>query len=468
VTVSYLPSSFRAAAARNLSSSRASVHWRWLPLLLSPFAFGAMIKLFPLDNVVAVTLIIGVLGLFAALGSLATVFGWRAAPTGAASAVLLCCLSLPFWSLRSDTPDPSPANPVFSYKDAKANPDAFAKWWQFFGSEVARISVIVQMPDPLGRLPHVLRPGATTRFVSGSVAVNDLGYRGDNFPREKDENFRIVAIGASPTFGQTVFPDSRPWPAVLDELIRQRLQCRRSVQVINGGVNSYALEHGIERLDRDMAWLIPDMVLSNFGWNDRLNIGVNPKWLATVPQGPPEAAPSEAGRASLVLWLLRRAGRTLLADIKGAVGRLAAIFEKSDRAAMMKEAREGKLYREYQRLIDQARRNEFALVFLSVSTAVLPESPERAKAFYRAIFRDVDSAVDLMRIHNRMLEELAGQHPGVYFADTSPGLAGRFDDGLYLDVVHFTTAGDVAMANNAYRRLEPLLMENVSLACQRR
>jgi len=438
---------------------------RWLPVLLSPVLFGAVIKLFPLDVALATTAILGILGLYVLLGMLASP-GARAAPMVATLAIFLCCLSLPFWSLRSGTA--VPARPIFSYKEAKANPDAFVRWWRFFAAEVTRTQEVVYMPDPKGKLPHVPRPGATTDFIQGSIAINELGYRGDNFLREKGNSFRIVAIGSSQTFGQTISPDSRPWPAVLGDLIRQRLHCARPVQVINGGVNAYVVANATERLDRDMAWLAPDMVLSYFGWTDRRNMGVNPKWLPTAVQPPPEAPPSDADRVSIAVWLWHKAGHSLLANIKAIAARLGAVVEPFSRDTMIKEALEGELFRQYTRLIDQASQNGYPLVFLSINTAVQADSPEGAKSFYRAIFRDVDSAIDLMKIHNLMLHGFAQTYPGVYFADTSENLAGRFDEGLYLDVVHFTASGDVLMANNVYRGIEQMLIEHASLACRRR
>jgi lysophospholipase L1-like esterase len=465
MTAQISPSPCSTRSSRPISVSRAA--GPWIPLLLTPFAFGAVIKIFPIENALALGAVIFLLGTLPLL-QIATFSDRRMLPYVASIAVLLCCLSLPFWSLQSSAIIPQPAKPIYSYSEAKANPEAFARWWSFFRTEVFRAYEVIHMPDPLGRLPHVLRPGVSTRFVDGSISINDLGYRGENFQREKGETFRIIAIGASPTFGQTLFRDSRPWPAVLDDLIQQRLRCRRPVQVINGGVNAYVLKHAIERLERDQTWLGPDMILSYFGWNDRLDMGVNPKWLPTPVQKPPEAPPSEATRTRLVLWLLERTGRSLFETAKATVARGVAVFETMDRAQIMVEVRASELYRQYQRLVGHAQRNGASVVLLSVNTAVLPDSPGAARAFYRPIFFDVDSALELMKYHNVMLQELARNNPHVHFADTSKNLSGHFDDGLYLDVVHFTTAGDALMANNVYREIEPLLTAERTLGCERK
>jgi hypothetical protein len=165
---------------------------------------------------------------------------------------------------------------------------------------------------------------------------------------------------------------------------------------------------------------------------------------------------------------LEMTGRSLFETAKATVARGVAVFETMDRAQIMVEVRASELYRQYQRLVGHAQRNGASVVLLSVNTAVLPDSPGAARAFYRPIFFDVDSALELMKYHNVMLQELARNNPHVHFADTSKNLSGHFDDGLYLDVVHFTTAGDALMANNVYREIEPLLTAERTLGCERK
>ncbi len=68
---------------------------------------------------------------------------------------------------------------AYSYRDARGNPHQFRKWWARYCSEWDKIRHAVEMPDPTGVLPFVLRPNTTTRFFDGEVHINSLGFRPD-------------------------------------------------------------------------------------------------------------------------------------------------------------------------------------------------------------------------------------------------------------------------------------------------
>jgi hypothetical protein len=125
----------------------------------------------------------------------------------------------------------------------------------------------IQMPDPEGILPFVHKPNSTAAFFDATIRINNFGFRGPDIEFDKGDRYRIFALGESPTFGATIRRDDRAWPEVLGALIRSRLQCARPIEVINAGTGGYHLQHNIERLQRNIIPLKPDLVLSYHGNN---------------------------------------------------------------------------------------------------------------------------------------------------------------------------------------------------------
>ena len=50
--------------------------------------------------------------------------------------------------------------------------------------------------------------------------------------------------------------------------------------------------------------------------------------------------------------------------------------------------------------------------------------------------------------------------------DMAAGVDGKWDDDLYLDIVHFTEAGNQRVANLMFRSLLPILAERHGVRCE--
>jgi lysophospholipase L1-like esterase len=119
------------------------------------------------------------------------------------------------------------------------------------------------MFDPL--LFWRLRPG--TEFHG--APVNSLGLHGSEiFPKAEDE-FRILSLGESTTFGFGVASDAN-YSAVLEARL-PRVDGKR-VRVVNAGSPGYSLFQGVTYLEHRGLALEPDAVLAYFGFNDFLPI----------------------------------------------------------------------------------------------------------------------------------------------------------------------------------------------------
>ncbi len=134
----------------------------------------------------------------------------------------------------------------------------------------------------------------------------------------------------------------------------------------------------------------------------------------------------------------------------------------------MAKVRAGELYGQYHELMEHARHSGYQLAFLSFNTALAADSPAGAKDFYRGAWPGVTSIVEQIHLHNLMIEELARTTNNARFVDTSANLYGKYDGDIYLDIVHFTPRGDAIMAENVYRGILPLLVNDKELECRPR
>jgi lysophospholipase L1-like esterase len=205
---------------------------------------------------------------------------------------------------------------------------------------------------------------------------------------------------------------------------------------------------------RDILPLKPDLILSTHGMNGLLAFG-----LRRVPE------PSEPGvrpRASALV------GRALLTIERAAhdwrnrdsvVARPAALPPIPDAELMKSRYAEA-----YRKLIELARDNGTDVALADSSMAISDSSPREVKDFYGAVFKPIDDIISANAAHNRMVR-LLSQEEGVPLITTTEDLDGQWDGDLYLDIVHFTEAGNERAANAIFRQLIPILAERDGLKC---
>ena len=114
---------------------------------------------------------------------------------------------------------------------------------------------------PSESVGYELRPGYSGRREH----VNHAGLRGDEVGPRTPGSFRILAIGASTTWGHRL-ADDETWPACLQQRLRR--DGLGGAEVLNGGVSGWGLEQMVIALrERLLAELRPDLVLVYAGWN---------------------------------------------------------------------------------------------------------------------------------------------------------------------------------------------------------
>jgi peptidoglycan/LPS O-acetylase OafA/YrhL/lysophospholipase L1-like esterase len=349
------------------------------------------------------------------------------------------------------------AQPTYSYRAAHANPTAFATWWFYYLNEWIRedgIRAAIDAPDPQKKLPFVLVPGSSGRMFNTTIHINNLGFRGPDLPREKGDAFRIVALGESQTFGPTLRDGEKPWPELLQDLFDQHASCGRKIEVINAGTEAYTIENNLERMRRDILPLKPDLILSTHGMN-----GFYPFGLRRV------AEPNEPGVRPRASALIGRAVLTIeraAHDWRGrnsAQATTVALAPMSDAELMRTRYAD-----EYRKLIALARDNGADVALADATMSISESSPREVKDFYGAVFKPIDDIIAANEAHNRMVKIIAREE-GAPLIDMAAGVDGIWDDDLYLDIVHFTEAGNERVAGLMFHALLPILAERHGLHC---
>ncbi|MBI3817819.1 MAG: SGNH/GDSL hydrolase family protein [Planctomycetes bacterium] len=116
-------------------------------------------------------------------------------------------------------------------------------------------------------------PGASFRFhpvwfwepnpggIYNDEFINEDGYRGKIFTKEKSANIRIAALGDSSTMGYGV-READAWPRLLESELRTR---GVGAEVINFGCVGYTVHQGFELYKGRVAAYHPDIVCIAFG-----------------------------------------------------------------------------------------------------------------------------------------------------------------------------------------------------------
>lgn len=330
----------------------------------------------------------------------------------------------------------------YLYATAQDDPAAFGRWWNYYGAQWRAAQERLNTPDPDPVLLFRLRPNSHARVAQSSISINRRGFRGREIPVEKGDAYRIVALGESTTFGITLEREQRPWPELLEQLIRERLKPRRPVEVINAGVPGYRLDQNLHRFPTEILPLKPDMVISYHGINGFAALR--------------DAVPFALG-ASPPAYKERPV--RLLADVEY---RLKLIqFQHRPppkhvpRPATLADPLATTYAQLYRQLIRIAQTNRLRLVLASFSMAANEQSAPAVVEFFQVGHPQAPWQIQANRAHSVLVRQLAAQAPEVCFADTHPGLDGEHDK--FIDLVHLAPAGERQLAESIFNALRPAL-----------
>lgn len=131
--------------------------------------------------------------------------------------------------------------------------------------------------------------------------VNSLGIRGREVAVDRAPGtYRILMLGDSFTMGKGV-EDEQTFSVVLEAALNQAAACRdgRSVEIVNGGTDSYAPILSYIELKRELHVLKPDLVVLNFDNSDLLQDLAYRKTAVIAPDGDVVAVPQRAPSPTL-------------------------------------------------------------------------------------------------------------------------------------------------------------------------
>jgi lysophospholipase L1-like esterase len=345
--------------------------------------------------------------------------------------------------------DPRPETDVkyYSYTAAKKDPAAFARWWNYYLDQWDLMAAEVFRPDPGSQLRFVLRPNSQGHLFQSLIRINSLGFRGPEISAEKGNAYRIVALGESTTFGCTLRPEDRPWPELLQQMIRERIKPVRPVEVINAGVPAYTLESNLRRLPRDILPLKPDLIISYHGYNTFVMLadGVARSHTTLPPvyrERPLKLLADSEYRLKVLLY-----GR--IQNSKGFSNPPANSHLMETGCALA-----------YQQLIRIAQTNHIKLALANFSMAVNDRSDPDVIEFYRPCFAGVYWQMKENLAHSLLLQNLGEQYPDICLINTQPGLDGEHDK--FIDLVHLTQDGRQQLAENIFDGIKGVLEHDLS------
>jgi lysophospholipase L1-like esterase len=372
---------------------------------------------------------------------------------------ILLLLALPpadlVWSRVTRPADGEEARPgaarYWTYRAAKEDPAGFERWWAIYAGSWPQFWGAVVDSEPAAPVPLQLRPGAHTVFVRCPISINSQGFRGKEITEPKGKTYRIVALGESTTFGWTLGPEDKPWPELLEQLVRERLKPDRPVEVINAGVPGATLCDNLLRLRDQILPLQPDMILSYHGVNGFYLLD------EAIPTTRGRAQPAYCDRPLRLLARCEYHVKLMLYERE-----LARAVPKG--APPLANPLQTKYARAYEQLIDFAQTNRIRLVLANFSMAANDQSPPEVVEFYRRTCPPMRAFIQANLAHSRLLTDLARAHPWVCLVDTHPRLDG--DTEKYLDAFHFNPDGDAQVAENIFAGISNVLSAELSRSAQ--
>ncbi len=126
------------------------------------------------------------------------------------------------------------------------------------------------MIQPHEELFWALKPNTVAKEAKhATVNINAQGFRGKNLQAKKENEYRIISLGESTTFGAGV-EDYETYSYLLGERLNSALSNDIYVNVMNCGFSAYSSFQGLKYLELYGLSYQPDMVLVYFEFNDYL------------------------------------------------------------------------------------------------------------------------------------------------------------------------------------------------------
>lgn len=316
--------------------------------------------------------------------------------------------------------------------------------WIRYGSPSAAVRDPMLTFDPEAGV-FVPRPGYEVKGARIHIKINSLGFRGDEFTREKPaRTVRIACLGASTTFCAESSSNATTWPHRLQEKL-QAAYPDVKIEVINAAVGGYVAADNVKVLEHRVLPLDPDLVIYYEANNE---IVKDTRTLAmrrglTGRAGPSSIA-AQLSKYSLMFDLAYK-------NLAIAAGERNATAEKIDRVPSdLPDHFIGEL--ETMRRQLAARHVPLMLSTFLVKYRRNQDRPTQIQnadvAFYYMPWMGIDGLLNAMDAYNDAIVSYASAHklPVVDDREAVPA-----DAQHYSDCMHFLDPGAEAMADRFFR-----------------
>lgn len=304
---------------------------------------------------------------------------------------------------------------------------------------------------------RVLNPG----FKTAAISINAQGFRGPDIATPKPKGVvRIAFLGASTTFCAEVTADDKVWPSIVVDRLRQQFP-GTAFDFVNGGVPGYTVASSRKNLLHRIAPLQPDIVVIYHATND-FSGEVRERAVAAGIAGA-----ADSGRQS---WLERHSllWELVVKNLRVIRAQSALAHDQSKRLYVDASLLGTSFEHNLRSLLREAGATSTRVVVATFSTRLRSDQPHEVQqqaavsANVYMPFMSVDGLLAGYRRYNELISQ-AARAEGALLIDGEDRIPG--DAKHFVDTVHFSDAGSLAMANRVVESLakDPQIVELVRL-----
>lgn len=139
-----------------------------------------------------------------------------------------------------------------------------------YNIEMVKYATALKMPDTLGQVSHVHRPGASARLMGVDVTLNRLGHRGPDLPAVRSPSARrVFVLGSSVTLGWGV-----PYDSTFTARTERALNTAHpfgdgyTFEFANAGIGNYNTYFQSRLFERQYPLVRPDLVVLHYFISD--------------------------------------------------------------------------------------------------------------------------------------------------------------------------------------------------------
>ena len=284
--------------------------------------------------------------------------------------------------------------------------------------------------------------------------INEKGYRGRNFTREKPEGTtRIIFYGGSTTFNEGS-GRGKDWPHRVEKILRSN--GFRNIEVINAGIPGHASFDSVGRLFAEGHVFEPDYVVLYNAWNDIKYFRSDEPLLRRFKPLDPTRDPRRNYHNAIDRFLGDRSHAYALARRKYYKWRLhvgsEGIIPSEQSPSEITEYGPRQYRLNLETFVDVARNIGAVPILMTQARLVVHDNSEseKKKIRYRYVNLGHDDLVNAFETTDQIAYSVA-QQKGVPLIDASKALTGRNE--LFIDHVHFTEEGAKELARITARHM---------------